>query len=1057
MNITTRIDISHLSAPKQQALMQARDAYEVVRAIGGDGEVDAQEMKILDELVLQLKDQSAGELQFENAQGQSKALGFDAGIRDDAVALAQDIQKVNRLRSRSHMKVRAEHHSQVDNLQSLRGVLQADEATATEMRENLGPAARTDAKILLQDAFLIERAGLLSLGDKLFVEELGEQLHTQSINHISREDITRLDAMVDGVIAQLNGDESLQFLRVDEQALQNMNVSDYAQAAANAELVEDNLDALMSSSDAVVHDLLLSTQEVDLSRYQLNQLNNRAEVRLGRSFPRMTLALEEVEKQIFLLEDKAMPALQNRFEGLKQELQARELALAELSPEARAQDPVLQLLRQQIHSLTHQYEHLAEKLNLLSDTRVHGLEKMQDIRELDAQMRREVQQLQNMSADLAEGSQRLEQVQHSIETLPQNRELMYEALRTEVEYQVQRGTFLESSTASAILTLLDSAEAAAGGLTELLENPMVQQFVDGYMSSHRVETLMLQEKIVANLEDEIDVIQDEMVSGMESLIDNYSSGGGKAEVLDLLNAELASLKTLSASDYDDAEGRLQALAELRDQIVERLQPLVPSHMTQRELDAIQGLDNSVTQYSTQYFSTASDTESMQAAVAQQLERAIEERASRTATVNHVLEDMLAFDKAGGEVSLAYGSHAQVYLGFGAGAGGKLGDDNFNLTAKLGLALEASMTVEKAFGQGPAWGSSYLLHLDLEAQIKGELGLQALFLELGVNFEAALGVRGGLAFGSVQQIEDFGALLTETLALAEQLNAAPGSEQAELQTQLETRVQAIAVALEQHAYTGESQRASAQAEAGVEVLNVLNLAVSSSAQKQRDFSYFSDQTVVQDDVYTWNETLGLGLGVEAGPVELSYSSAAQQISFTGEQQISTLLVNAGEAVQQHDPHTRGTFKASMPGAPLVSALDPSSDRPFSELKAEMDRQSGGDFSTHFYREFRQLNTEIQLTDGEIDGLLNQALAGQPELLAKMKNLVILGGDDVTLVLGVNRTQEGADKAPQWTVQLGVGSGVELGVEASAKYFYAEAHGGYSTELSAAIQLNVQENP
>lgn len=990
MKIDGRVDISALSSDKQQRLKGAQNTDQALEILAADGQIDAQEQAVLEEIQAETEaEDSDGTVLFESAEFEATGLQFGKGnLLEQAQKKAQAVVKqADQTATQSTFK-RVQRFRQIENSDQLKVVLEADQRIAGSNADGKKTTYGTSSvagKILMQDAILAQSVGALNPEQAAFVDQLADKVRNGGIDKLSKEDVQQLDQIVENVLSQLDGESGLQFHRPDLAALGQ--IDQQALQTTDYDLAHANLESTLDQADAAINDIKLATHETGLSLNLLKEQKAKGwtanNVQLGRSFVRMADSLDEAKKQLDVINTTLLPTLKAQVDDLDKRIADRTSSLQaeNKTPEEIEADQQLQLLRTQRTGVVGKYAALNERAKELASTRVEGLKTMKSVQVITSEMQDRVAAVNEQIDNLWIGSQELE----------------------ELKQRVDQG---------------------------LEQKP----------NESRVDFLKRQQDDLKSVAGQLETVHDTLVGGMEGLVQKYKqSKTANPQSIALLEKELQTLKALRNAPWDSQNpaGRIEQLRQARESMVQALQALVPSHVSLEEFRALRDLDKGVTQYGGQRLSTVKSTAESQKAVQEQLTRAIEEEKDITAAGDNALEEMLEMEKGGSGVSLAFGSGATVSLGLSGGIGGSIGSGKIaKLSAKIGVGVEAALTVQKAYGKGPSYipgEAAYLAYIDLKAKIEGELSLETFLGDIGVEFDASVGWRGGLAFGSLDEARGFGQQLVKTIALAQLL---PDGED-----EFDAAKNELKRQFDKYKYSGTTKELGVSGKIGKgEGADFTGLG--GSYRTSTETMTYSDGTTIQDETTTGSVSVGLGKGRSA--------------KFTYTDLTSSNITKGSD----NKPATMKSVSVAVPLQTMTQIADYMSKggtKPFSELVNKM----GDSFKTSFLNHFKAMNPEsVALSAAAIIAAMDSAISGNPNLFNEMistAKYTSSGGSEIVLGVGrrENPSADPPENRPKWNLSFGIQGNYEVSAEASSGVFYGKMKAGLSYKLAGSVALPIQE--
>lgn len=781
-------------ARKGEALTQS-DVDKVVKEMAKDGKIDAAESDLLDEI-------QANSVSVDVAKNEhdSKPLSIKFGqasqnLREQALDKASEVARL------SSMSRRASQDRGTVELESLKQTLRKDQELAglqaDGSKTRYGAKGDVATKILIQDGILLERRGLLTPPDKAFLSEMIAKRglpHPQ--NQLSPEDLQRLDQMVEKGLEYLEGpNPEIQF--VDQSTLLGVGTPEGGEPAAQYAAVDSNYPALVGEADAAVHDVEASIREVGLNQEALKEQKGR-DVEAGRSFERIAQAIEEADRQFLLLHDNVLPAIKQELDSLKSQSDQRLLELTgktsledaekaldsdpSLREKART-DATLNQLKSQYATVSDKYTNLTHKMLALDEARVKGLKSLSTIKIIDQEMKQRIASVQSMSAKLGTGMLNLNGLRDDILATAKK----FDALGNQA-----------SGIESRELTGADN-QAKLGELQQ-----------KGRELDATADKVTFSDKELQTYKTRATAVADEMIAGMDELIAKYeSTSTHHKSTLGLLRAQRQTLVALK-NGFDTRFDPIKAVQDLeasRSKILGTLKGLVPQHLDMREYKALSGLDGGVTDFSKAHTDVRAahsyaqgrslaakgsigSARELVMATGEELKAAIKRaEEGKDSAMEEASAALKAIDDR-----MAFGTHARVYLGIGAGVGADIGVAK----AKVAIGVEGAVKVEKAFGSGPA----YMMHVDLAAKVSAEVKLDLILTEIGASAEFKAGLQAGLAFNTLQEAQDFAAELTRLAGYAIDLKTKDLSVDSLKQTEanLSASWQKLKGMYEQHKYS-----------------------------------------------------------------------------------------------------------------------------------------------------------------------------------------------------------------------------------------------------------------
>ena len=703
-----RVDISALSQPIRAKLKEATSAEQVKTILAADGKIDAKEQKVLEEIEAelgQIPEDGNQTLTFKEGSTDANSVAFGKGMLKET----QRSAAVNRLGSRS-TEGRADVLRTAAGKEDIRSFLTADQKLAGTQADGsktrYGASGPGASKVLLQDAILLEKFGLLTSTQKQALAAIVDKLHTVKgfqggdgmhymeigTDAISKEDIAKLDGMVEDVLARLDGAE---MPSMDYGKLNTLNSE--ANVDQQFQTVLDNLDGIGAESDALMHDLQLSYSERGGGSGGSVASN-------GRIFGRIQDSIQEVDQQLSLLKDQVLPSLERQLASFDQQLNEaifakrpdlkgkskEEINSALALDNNLAADPAISTLREKKTAALDAYSLLSERVNQLSEAKVKGLTRMSELTTIVSEETERTSAVNSMAQKLGTATGDLQELQNQL---------------AEIGKHAPAGQHPEK--------LSDYLKIAA---------TMANQPFENLKSAEALKT-----KLVG--------IRNNMIEGMKGLIKTYqSSGTSNATAIQLLQKQLA---TLEALNTDNADQTIEVLEEVRQNIIGELGKQVGPLISKQEYMALTGLDKKVTTYSHADMGTAGAINDKIATIKEEIEEAKNEQKQS------IERTMDVFNKFADE-KLAYGTHAQVSLSVSVGLG--LGTEDFG--AYAGVGIQGTARIGKDFSAGPTYTATLDLDFIAEAKVK---------IPLLVDWEAKYSttiLSTGIGFGTMEECRSF---------------------------------------------------------------------------------------------------------------------------------------------------------------------------------------------------------------------------------------------------------------------------------------------------------------
>lgn len=669
------IDISALSSPLRTQLKAAKSAEDVQQILAADGKVDDKEKAVLAEVeaeLAQITEDGNQTLTFKDAKGAANSVAFGQGIVRDTLRAAA----IQRLTSRA-TEGRADVLRDASDKADIRGFLTADQTLAgTKGKTRYGMQGPGATKVLMQDAILLEKFGLLTASQKQQLAEIVNKLHTVKgftggdgvhkmeigTDAISQQDLGQLDAMVKDALQRLDGAE---LPRANVGQLNGLGGPEAGTSEQQLQTVADNFDGLNAEADAAIHDLELSYSE--MGGGQGGKVASQ-----GRSFGRIGDAVQQVDQQLRLLKDQVMPSLEKSLPELSQQLQDAIVAakpelkgqdkatiLAALNDPALAQDASIQARSDKLQAAMAMYAQLGERMSQLSDAKIKGLTRMSSLKTIVTEEKVRTSAVNAMAAKLGDATGSLQELQNQLDEIGQH------APEGHKPQKLQDYIQLAQAQAKQPYEHLKSAEAV----------------------KTRLET-----------------IRKDMITGMTGLIQTYeSSGTANATATTLLKKQLATLEALKTDNPDQA---IEVLSEVRQHLITELGKQVGPLISRNEYLALTGLDKKVTAYADADRALSGATDAKIETIQEQIAEA---KAEKAQTIERTVNTLSKF----ADEKLAYGSHAQVNCSLTVGLG--LGSEDFGVYA--GVGVQGTARIGKEFGMGPVYRATVDLDFVAEAKLK----------------------------------------------------------------------------------------------------------------------------------------------------------------------------------------------------------------------------------------------------------------------------------------------------------------------------------------------------
>jgi hypothetical protein len=704
-----RVDISSLTTPTREKIKKATSADEVKQILAADGKIDAKEKAVLEEVEAELgqnPEDGNQALTFQDGKAEANTVIFGKGILKESVRAAA----VQRLGKQS-TEGRADILRGASSTEDVQAFLAADQQLAGTQTDGTktkyGTSGSGAAKVLLQDAVMLEKFGVLTATQKQQLGDIMGKLGTvkgyaggdgkthymeQGTGAITKEDITTLDGIVEDAMKRLDGAE---LPKMDYGKLNTLSSSDNTDQ--NLQTIADNLDPMHAEFDAAIHDLELSYSEIGGAAGGKVGEN-------GRIFGRIEDAVNEVDQQLTMLKSEVLPSLEQQLEANDKalydaiyakapELQGKgkeEVSNAVTLNPALADDPNITALREKKQGLLTMYSQLSDRAGQLSDAKIKGLTRLSSLQTIVREEKVRTSAVNEMGQKLGQATGDLQQLQNQLE---------------EIGKHAPAGKHPEK--------LSDYMEIA--------KNIANQPYAD----------LKSAEAIKTKLGD----IRNNMITGMKGLIQTYeTSGTANATATQLLKKELATLEALKTDNPDQA---IEVLEEVRQHLIGELGKQVGPLISKNEYMALTGLDKKVTSYAQADRFTTGAADAKIASIQDQIEEA---KGEKKETIERTLE---AFDKFADD-KLAYGTHAQVSLSLSVGLG--LGTEEFG--AYAGVGVEGTARIGKDFGMGPTYTAT--LDLDFIAEATASIPFLGKF---EAKYATTL-LSTGIGFNTMEESREF---------------------------------------------------------------------------------------------------------------------------------------------------------------------------------------------------------------------------------------------------------------------------------------------------------------
>lgn len=700
------IDISGLSQPVRAQLKQAKSAEDVQKIIAADGKIDSKEKAVLEAIETELGNSSEDgnqTLTFKDGQGAANSVAFGKGMMRETVRAAG----IQRLSSKT-TEGRADVLRTASDTKDLKAFLEADQKLAGSGKTQYGTSGAGAAKVLMQDAFLLEKFGVLSSSQKEQLNGIVNKLHTVKgftggdgvhkmevgTDAITPADIQALDAMVKDCMGRLDGSP---LPKADVGKLNSLSTPEAGSPQQQFQTVVDNLDGINAETDAAIHDLQLSYSE--MGGGDGGKLNAQ-----GRSFGRIQDAVQQVDQQMQLLKTQVMPSMEKALPVLSQDLQDAIVAkkpelkgkdkseiLAALNDPAVSEDPGIKPKNEKMQAAMAAYAQLGERMNQLSDAKIKGLTRMSSLGTIVREEKERTSAVNSMAAKLGDATGALQQLQNDLEKIG--------------KLAPEHGKPPEK-------------------LSDFIA--LAQKH-----ANTPVENLKSAEAVKAKL----GTIRNDMITGMKGLIKTYeTSGTANATATQLLKKELATLEALKTDDPDQA---LEVLGEVRQHLISELGKQVGPLISKNEYMSLTGLDKKVTAYADADRTLAGTSEAKIEGFKEQIEEA---KAEKAQTLERTVNTLSKF----ADEKLAYGSHAQVNASFTVGLG--VGTEKLGVYA--GVGVQGVARIGKEFGIGPVYRAT--VDLEFLAEFKASCPVVG---DIELKYRKTL-MSGGVGFREMDQARNY---------------------------------------------------------------------------------------------------------------------------------------------------------------------------------------------------------------------------------------------------------------------------------------------------------------
>jgi hypothetical protein len=720
-----RVSLSTLPAAKRVAIQQAESPEAIKTILAQDGKIDKNEQAVLEEIDAELANLTQDEsktLTFD--EGSTEVHSVDFGDKPNFKQETERVAAVARLSQRS-TEGRSDVLRSGSNIQDVKAFLEADQKLAGTQSDgtktrygSTGPGA---SKVLMQDAFLLEKFGLLTETQKQSLSAIVDKLHTVKgyqggdgmhymeigTNAIDKEDIATLDAMVEDVLQRLDGKSLPQ---TDYGQLSLLGSENAGTLDTQFTTIADNLDGLNAEFDASLHDLQLSYSEMGGG-------SGGKVAAHGRVFGRIEDAVKEVDGHLQTLNTQVLPTLEKQLQSLDDRIQQRiqqlrpdlsnqpesEISNALVLDPNLAQDPELNTLQEKKQAALATYSLLADRSTQLSSGKIKGLQRLSEVRTIDREEKVRTSSVNAMAQKLGQATGDLQSLQNQIEDIGKKH--------------------ADPHTGHGAKSL--------GDILKVAQSQAQQPYKD-LASAQALNT-------------KLGDIRNNMITGMKGLIQTYeTSSTANASAVQLLKKELSTLEALKIEDPAQA---IEVLQEVREHLIGELGKQVGPLISKQEFMSLTGLDKKVTDYSQGDMATQG---AANAKVSNIQEAIAEAKAEKQKTLERTVDTFSKF----ADDKMAYGTHAQVSFSVSAGLG--VGTEEFG--AYAGVGVEGTARIGKDFGVGPTYTATLDLDFIAEAKVKVP-GL--------VDFEAKYSetlLSSGIGFNTMDETKAFVGDINKQLGL-----------------------------------------------------------------------------------------------------------------------------------------------------------------------------------------------------------------------------------------------------------------------------------------------------
>jgi len=697
-------------------------AEQLVNAIAEDGlSSDAEK-----ELLSLIKTSVDGRVSFDDGEFEGSTVTFEnidpEQLKTQVQARLKQVQRLDN-KAGSTMAYRANTFRQIQTADDLKRALEADQKIAgqNDGQRTLHNTGAVAGKILLQDAVLLQKTGLLSPEEKSTLTDLVTKVQqAHSIAALKPADVLALDQMVENALQKLAGGD-VQIQSVDAYTLRSLQeIEDLDQ---RVDVVRRNYDALMDGSVASGYDLSNAVNEVGMSDYQMKAFRAgtsekgeitkkwaNQDVELGRSFTRISDAINEVSTQIGLIENQAVPTLEAQIQNLDQKLVAAAKTikpeLADLSdPEILQEiglDPLLQHALgedfSQKRELMNKMVGLQSNLSDLHSARVSGLKNLSTLKTIYSEKEERVSSVNLMQSKLVQASGRMAELENQINSISVQDGAVHEALQR------------------------------TGQALEKLKGP------DGAKVTQKlIEQMGL--KDIGALSQEVSQIRDNMISGMQDVLKVYDetrTANPRAKAL--IQEQIATLQALKTEDPGMALGEL---GRVRQNLMTELKKMVPSAISLEEYHALTGLDKEVGHFANATHHNQTLIQVKQEMIEEQIKEALDQQQNAASKTTSMLSKF-------SDEYMAYDTHVNAEVKLLIGLGGKVGPAE----VFAGAGVTGSIYVGKRFGMAPAYRA--MADLDFTAEVRAKIPK---IVEFEYQYRSTI-ASAGVAFNTMDEAKKF---------------------------------------------------------------------------------------------------------------------------------------------------------------------------------------------------------------------------------------------------------------------------------------------------------------